>query len=189
MPGWPQLRAVLITCALLLGFIAGWPELGPRAEGQLSPRGAALARRVPELRQRLLRPFAPLAGAFGIYTQNWTLFRGSGGTRHRMRIEARTRAGDWRIVYRVHDDEHAELRSAIESRRVFNLWNAHRWGTSPAYPAFVRWVARRVCREHPQLEEVRASQEQIEIQEGGRGFASTGRFDHVIDVSCSEVPP
>lgn len=189
MQGWPQLRAFFITCALLLGFIAGWPELGSRAEGQLSPGGAALARRVPELRQTLLRPFAPLAGFFGIYTQNWNLFRGTGGIRHRMWIEARTHAGEWRIVYRVHDDEHAELRSAIEYRRVFNLWNAHRWGTSPAYPAFVHWVARRICREHPEVDEVRVSHEQIEIQKAGQGFAPTGRFDHVVLVTRSEVLP
>jgi hypothetical protein len=184
---WREVRALLITCALLLGFIAGWPELGPRVLARLSPGSAALARRIPALRDGLLRPFAPLAAAFGIYTQNWPLFTGTGAIRHRMWIEGRGQAGEWTLLYRVHDADHTALQSTIEYRRVFNLWNPHRWGVSDSYPAFVHWVAARLFSERPELDEVRVSQEQIEIAAAGSGFVSTGRFDYIVSVTRAQV--
>jgi hypothetical protein len=186
---WPHLRAVIITCALVFGLIAGIPEAGGRLRARLSPSALAIARRIPELRERLLRPVAPLMNAVGIQTQNWALFSSSGGVRHRMWIETRSQHGPWMVVYRAHDEQHAELRRTLEYRRVFNMWKTYTWGMSRSYPAIVAWLARRLCLAHPQIDEVRVSQEQIEIKDAGQGFDATGRFDHVISLTCAQVLP
>lgn len=190
MPGWWRYaRALLITCALVFGLIAGLPEAGGRLQARLSPRTLAFVRRIPALREQLLRPVAPLAGAFGIQSQNWSLFSASGGTRHRLWIETRTHDGPWTLAFRAHDDQHTELQHTLEYRRVFNIWKPYYWGISRAYPALVQWVARRLCSEHPEIDEVRASQEQVEIKGAGQGFVSTGRFDYVVSVMRAEVLP
>lgn len=186
---WPYARAFLITCALVFGLIAGLPEAGGRLQARLSPRTLAIMRRIPEVRDQLLRPVAPLAGAFGVQSQNWALFSASGGIRHRMWIETRPHAGPWTLVYRAHDAEHSVLQRTLEYRRVFNIWKPYHWGMSRSYPALVQWVATRLCVEHPEIDEVRVSQEQIEIKDAGQGFASTGRFDYVVSVTREQVLP
>jgi hypothetical protein len=186
---WPFARAFLITCALLFGLIAGFPEPGGRLRSRLSPNALALARRIPEVRDRLLRPVAPLMNAFGIQTQNWALFSSTGGVRHRMWIETRAQDQPWAVVYRAHDPRHTELHRTLEYRRVFNIWKSYTWGMSRSYPAFVAWVARRLCLDHPELEAVRVGQERIEIKDAGQGFSATGRFDHVISLTRDQVLP
>jgi hypothetical protein len=186
---WRHLRAFIITVLLALGFIAGWPNVAPRIMAQLPPRIAEFSRRVTSLQQALLRPFAPIAGALGIYSQNWPLFPGTGGIRHRLWIEAKEPSGAWTLLFRAHDEEHTAFRSTLEYRRVFNLWKPHHWEVSGAYPFFARWVARRIFLEHPAFEQVRVRQEQVEIQSEGRGFVSTGRFDNIISLERREVLP
>lgn len=180
---WPQVRAFLITCALFFGFIAGWPEPGRAVRERLSPRALALVQHIPKVRDWLLRPVAPLAAAFGIQSQNWALFSASGGIRHRMWIETRRADGPWILSYRAHDEAHAELCRTLEVRRVRNMWKPYAWGMSRSYAALVHWIATRLCLEHPEIDEVRVSQEQVEIKDAGQGFESTGRFDYVITVT------
>jgi hypothetical protein len=138
----------------------------------------------------LLAPFSPLAGAFGIYSQNWGLFAATGGIRHRMWIEGQAgEAEPWILLHRAHDDEHATLRETLEYRRLRMIWNPHRWGTVHGYPAFGRWLARRVLLDFPRFERVRLRMERIELLDKGRGFRATGQFEHELVHSRSELLP
>jgi len=186
---WRQLRAFFITCALLLGFVAGWPTFAPHVLDKRPAPVAALARGLQALQQWLLRPVAPIAGAFGVYSQNWPLFRGTGGIRYRLWIDARRGDGAWVILFRAHDDAHAALRSTLEYRRVLNLWKPHAWGVPAAYPAFAHWVARQMFLQHAELEQVRVRQEEIEIRPAGMGFEPTGRFQHAQSFTRAQVLP
>lgn len=181
---WRSLRAAWITLLLLLGFIAGWPAVSPKIVARLPAGLAQLARRIPLVQERLLAPFAPLADAFGIYTENWTLFSTTGGVRHRMWVEARARGGhDWVLLHRAQDDEHAYLRRTIEYRRLRPIWNPHRYGLADGYPAFTRWLARRIFLDFPEYDRVRVRQEEIEILPRAEGFRSTGKFEYQYEYS------
>lgn len=186
---WRSLRAAIITLLLALGFVAGWPKIAPRVVAQLPPSIARLTQRIPAVQGAVLRPFTPLANAFGITTQNWTLFSTTGGIRHRMYVEGRTRDGAWELLHRAQDDEHAYQREAIEYRRLRPIWNPHRYGLSEGYVPFTRWLARRALLDFPRLERVRIRQEEIEILPRGAGFCSTGHFVDRREYSRAELLP
>jgi hypothetical protein len=187
---WRYLRAGGITLLLLLGFVGGWQPIAPNVLAKLPARLGALAKRVPEVATVLLRPFAGVAGFFRITSEDWALFRGTGGVRHRLWIEARgPRHRSFVLLYRVHDPEHAYRKSTIEDRRVFNLWNAHNWGVSAAYPHFARWVAARIFEDYPHFREVRVREEQVTIRAASQGFTETGQFDYERVVRRDELRP
>ncbi len=100
-----------------------------------------------------------------------------------MWIETRRAGGSWTLVYRAHDKEHTELHRTLEYRRVFSMWKPYAWGMSRSYAALVHWIATRLCLQHPEIDEVRVSEEQVEIRDAGQGFESTGRFDYVISLT------
>jgi hypothetical protein len=184
-----SLRAAIITLLLALGFVAGWPKIAPRIVAQLPPSVARLARQVPVVQAAILGPFTPLANAFGITTQNWTLFSTTGGIRHRMYVEGRTQGGAWQLLHRAQDDEHAYRRETIEYRRLRPIWNPHRYGLAEGYGPFTRWLARRAFLDFPRLERVRIRQEEIEILPRGGGFRSTGHFVDRREYSRAELVP
>jgi len=187
---WRSLRAALITLLLLLGFIAGWPKVSPKLLGRLPPGLARLAQTLPDIQGSLLQPFAPLADAFGINSENWALFATTGGIRHRMWVEARGHHDHtWTLLHRAQDDEHAYLKETLEYRRLRMIWNPHRYGMATGYPAFTRWLARRVFEDFPAFDRVRVRQEQIEIQARGAGFRSTGAFVYKQEYSRRELLP
>jgi hypothetical protein len=187
---WRSLRAALITLLLALGFVAGWPKVSPKLLARLPPGMAQVARKLPDTQRSLLAPFAPVADAFGIESQNWAVFATTGGIRHRMWVEARARRGHtWTLLHRAQDDEHAYLRETLEYRRLRVLWNPHRYGVAAGYPAFTRWLARRVFLDFPHFDRVRVRQEQVEILPRGAGFRTTGTFAYELEYSRRELLP
>lgn len=187
---WRSLRAAVITLLLALGFVAGWPKINPRIMAGLPPTLARLAALVPVVQDASLRPFTPLASAFGITSQNWTLFSTTGGIRHRLWVEAREPGSrKWVLLHRALDDEHAYLRETIEYRRLRPIWNPHRYGLAAAYEPFTRWLARRTLLDFPKFERVRIREEQIEILPRGAGFRSTGHFVDRLEYSRAELLP
>ncbi|MFZ5890170.1 MAG: hypothetical protein ACOY0T_03800 [Myxococcota bacterium] len=184
------LRASTITALLLLGFIAGWPKVSPRFLAKLPDSFAESLRRIPEVQQRLLAPFTPIANAFGIYSENWALFATTGGTRNRMCIEGRQRgASEFTLLYRVHDPEHRYLASALEYRRLRNIWNPHRSGMANGYDAFARWLVRRVLIDHAELEAARIRMAEGDILPAGGGFRENGRFSNEVTLERTELIP
>lgn len=185
-----QLRALIITLLLALGFIAGWPKISPQLLAKLPAAAASRLSQLPKLQQRLLAPFAPLANAFGIYSQNWALFATTGGTRNRMRIEARRRGQpDFELLYRVFDDDHRYLAPLLEYRRVRNIWNPHRSGLANGYEPFAAWLLARVLREHPEFDAARLRMDEGTILPRARGFAENGRSAFEITRQRSEITP
>jgi hypothetical protein len=186
---WRYVRAGGITLLLWLGFVAGWQPIAPALLDRLPAGLGTLGQRLPDAQSALLRPFAGVASFFRITSEQWALFPGTGGVRHRLWIEARKPRHRFVLLYRVHDPEHAYRKSTIEDRRVFNLWNAHNWGVSDAYPDFARWVARRIFEDYPRFREVRVRLEQVTIRDASQGFTETGRFDYEIVVGRDELKP
>lgn len=185
---WRTLRAFGITLVLALGFVAGWPNRIAKLVTPWPKPLAALALKLPPLQAKLLAPFAPVAGLFGIYTEDWPLFTGTGGTRYRMWLEARGRGGrGWTLLYRAHDPEHRYFEGALEYRRLLNIYNPHRAFISDAYPHFARALARRIFHEQRRFREVRVRMEAVDILSGGRGYAPTGHFTYEQVLERDEV--
>ena len=186
----PQFRALAISLLLVLGFIAGWPSRIPKMVAPWPEPLAAIALRLPGLLATLLAPFAPVAGALGIASEDWPLFTGTGGTRYRIWVEAQDRKTPaWTLFYRAHDPEHTALQEPLEYRRVLNLWNPHHDYISDGYPALVSWVAREIFREHRRVQRVRVRMEEVRIRGRGEGFSPTGRFVYEETRSREEVLP
>jgi len=176
-----RLRAATLSLLLTLGFIAGWPRVSPRILEKLPADLSKALEQLPELQQRLLAPFAPMANALGIYGENWALFSTTGGTRNRICIEGRSEgSSEFRLLYRIHDPEHRYLAATLEYRRFRNIWNPHRSYLSSGYYPFAQWVVRRALADHPELEEARVYMEEGEILAKGRGFQVNGRRLYLV---------
>ncbi len=186
---WRYVRAGLITLVLVLAFVAGWPARIPKLVRAWPPALARVALLLPSLQEKVLTPFAPAAGALGITSEDWALFTGTGGTRYRMWIEGRAASGEWKLLYRAHDPEHAYLGGALEYRRVMNVWNPHHDWISSSYPAFTRWVARRAFRDFRRLRTVRVRMEEVRILPHGAGFEPSGRFAYEELLRREDVAP
>jgi hypothetical protein len=186
---WPYVRAGFITLVLVFGFVAGWPARIPKLVRAWPPSLARIALLLPSLQQKVLTPFAPAAGALSITSEDWALFTGTGGTRYRMWIEGRAAGGAYELLYRAHDPKHAYLGGALEYRRVMNIWNPHHDWISSSYPAFTRWVARRVFRDYPRLHAVRVRMEEVAILPHGAGFEPSGHFTYEELVRREDVAP
>jgi hypothetical protein len=187
---WRTVRAFAIALVLALGFVAGWPR---RIEKLVRPWPkplAALALRLPELQAKLLAPFTPVAEAFGVTSEDWPLFTGTGGTRYRMWLEVQGKPGRaWKLLYRAHDPEHRYFAGGLEYRRVLNIWNPHHAYISDAYPGFARGLARRIFRADRRLLRLRIRMEEVTIRAEGRGFLPTGRYAYEIVLGRDEVEP
>lgn len=179
---WPHARAALIALAIVVGLLDGCPiprgAERPVMERRVPPAVVDVIDAVDRVRTTLLRPFRPLADAAKL-RQRWRLFSGANRSRYRMRVEARTGDGDWELVYRVLDDDHAFRADAIEQRHVRGAWNPHAIaGARPGYPAFARWIGGEVLAAFPRYTEVRVAQEKIAIRARG-GYEPTGELVHV----------
>ena len=187
---WRTVRAFALTLVLALGFVAGWPR---RLEKLVRPWPkplAALALKLPALQTKLLAPFTPVADAFGIYSEDWPLFTGTGGTRYRVWIEAqgKTRRA-WTLLYRAHDPEHRYFAGGLEYRRVLNIWNPHFAYISDGYPGFAHGLARRIFHDDPRFVRMRVRMEEVAIQPKGRGFRPSGHFVYEVELRRDEVEP
>lgn len=183
------MRAGVITFLLLLAFVGGWPARIPKMVRAWPASAAAVALKIPELKQKLLAPFSPAADLLGITTEDWALFTGTGGTRYRIWLEGRGARGGFKLLYRAHDPAHTYRAGTLEYRRVFNLWNPHHDWISGAYPDFTRALARQMFHDDRRLQVVRVRMEEVAIEPRGAGFTPTGRFAYEAVVERAEVPP
>jgi hypothetical protein len=185
---WRTVRAFGITLVLMLGLVAGLPNRMAKIVAAWPRPLADWALALPPIQAKILAPFAPVAGALGIYSEDWPLFTGTGGTRYRMWVEARGRGGrGWTLLYRAHDPEHRYFAGALEYRRLLNIYNPHHSFISDAYPDFARALARRIFREQRRFQAVRIRMEAVDILPQGRGYSPTGRFTYEQVLERSEV--
>lgn len=198
-------RALLIFAVLLVECVAATPfepfdeERLQRAEGVRAVawvgRALALAgepqrddaevralmidatKRLVRLRNAVIEPFQP----FFHYTsthQQWGLFITPKRECFRMWIEARADDEQWRLVYRVLEQDDPDF-SLLRYRRLRAMYNPRlKQGPSGQYPRLVDWVAERLFARDPELREVRVRMERILIGQPGEPIQQLG-FDHV----------
>lgn len=182
-------RAALIALVLVLGFVAGWPGRIPKMVRNWPEPWRSLALRIPPIQGAILAPFAPVASTFEVYSEDWPLFTGTGGTRYRMWVEGQDKKGRYTLLYRADDEEHRYRAATLEYRRVLNLWNPHHDYISDGYPEFARWLARRIFADFRRYQRVRVRMEEVRILPRGRGYAPTGHFVHEVTTTRAEARP
>ena len=111
---WPAARAALIALALALALVDGCPI---PERGRAPEWAAGIAERAGAARDVLRRPIAGLAADLDA-SQRWTLFRGASRRRFRLLVEGKPGAGDWQLLHRAGDPEHAEYEDLLAYRRV-----------------------------------------------------------------------
>jgi len=186
---WPQIRAFLITIALVLGGLSGIPDSSPRRLQLVPPFLRTMREVLQSVQNAALVPmrFVPETLQF---SQHWKLFSGVNDVRFLIHIDAREKDGSpWELVYRPHDPEHHWREWTLEYRRVRGNWNPSRSGTNRGYDAFTTWVARRLFQDEPRFESVRVRMEEVALLPDGRGFVPLGRFLHERVRHRREVTP
>jgi hypothetical protein len=166
---WPAARAALIALALAFGLIDGCPI----PERRHAPAWAHdLADDAYAVRRTLRRPVAWIGEELDV-SQRWLLFRGVSRKRFRLYVEGKTATGDWQLLHRAGDPDHAAYADLLAYRRVRGTYAA-----SPTarrqYRGFAIWMALRVLDDHPELAVARTRLEGVQIGEGG--YTPTGEF-------------
>src|SRR5438045_684954 len=111
---WPMARAALIALAIALGLVDGCP-IPERKEVPAWAYGLADA--ADAARTAIRRPVAWIGEDLDI-SQRWALFRGASRRRFRIYVEGKAATGDWQLLYRAGDPEHAEYADLLAYRRV-----------------------------------------------------------------------
>jgi hypothetical protein len=168
---WPAARAVLIALALTFGLVDGCPI----PERRNAPRWAhGIADRADEVRRTIRRPVAWIGEDLD-FSQRWALFRGASPRRFRLYVEGKTATGDWQLLHRAGDPEHAAYADLLAYRRVRGTYSPGGQSSQTQYRAFATWMTLRVLDDHPELAVARTRLERVLIGEGG-GYAPTGDF-------------
>lgn len=183
------MRAALITTALAVGFVAGLPGRIPKMVRNWPEPWRGVVLRVPPIQGAILAPFAPIARTFEVYSEDWPLFTGTGGTRYRLWVEGQDKKGRYALLYRAHDAKHRYLAGTLEYRRVLNLWNPHHDYISDGYNDFAHWVGRRALRDFRRYERVRVRMEEVRILPRGRGYVPTANFLYEVVTNREEAQP
>lgn len=104
---------------------------------------------------RLLKvPFKPMMDLTGT-GQGWALFAAPDTHPQRLVIEGRRHGGDWEMLYRRIDPEHALLDPVFRYRRVRGVYDGTSRRAGRTYKYFTRFAARRVFEVRPDLSQVR----------------------------------
>jgi hypothetical protein len=167
---WPAIRAGLIALAIAFGLVDGCP-VPTRKEAPEWAHG--LADRAHEARRTLRRPVAWIGEELDV-SQRWALFRGASRRRFRLYLEGKPETGDWQLLHRAGDGDHAAYEDLLAYRRVRGAYNPYGQRTRGQYRPFARWMLLRVLGDHPDFVMARLRMERIEIGEGG--FTPTGQF-------------
>ena len=160
-PRWPAIRASLIGLAILVGLVDGCP---------LPPEPYVTWQRpivdvVRPVQQKVLAPFTWVSRGLRV-TQRWALMQVAPRERYRFTVEGRTAVdGQWRVLYRANDPDHAELADMLESHHVWAVWNPTDRLMSQ-YAAFIRWFTAHVLAIHPELDAVRTGHEKVLLEDG-----------------------
>lgn len=167
---WPVARAALIALAIALGLVDGCPI----PERQYAPPWAyGLIDAVDAARTQVRRPVAWIGDDLDI-SQRWSLFRGASRKRYRLCVEGKTATGDWQLLHRAGDPEHAEYADLLAYRRVRGTYSPRGQNTRSQYQAFATWMILRALDDHPDFAVGRTRLERIVIGEGA--YEPTGEF-------------
>lgn len=168
---WPAARAALIALALAFALVDGCP-VPDRKDVPAWAHG--LADRAHEVRRTLRRPVAWIGEDLDV-SQRWALFRGASRRRFRLYVEGRAATGDWQLLHRAGDEDHAAYEDLLAYRRVRGTYNPSGQRSRGQYRPFARWMLLRVLDDHPDFVIARTRMERIEIGEGG-GYTPTDQF-------------
>jgi hypothetical protein len=159
----------LIAAAIFFGLVDGCP-IPPSQETPAWER--SFVEPIRSVQQVVERPVAWMVPVLRI-SQRWALYQHPAIDRFRMSIEGQTADGEWHLLYRAGDPDHAEDAAILDSARV---WGAYDPTDRPPrqYTGFCHWVTDRMLAHHPELVAVRVRQEAITIHPGG--FEGTGKF-------------
>jgi hypothetical protein len=167
---WPAARAALIALAIGLALVDGCPV----PERQVVPAWATgLVDGLQEARTVARKPVAKIATDLDVF-QRWILFRGASRKRFRLYVEARAADGDWQLLYRAGDPEHAAYEDLLKFRRIRGTYNPNGQNARSQYLAFAIWMTRRVLDDHPEFLMARTRLEKVVIGEGE--YTGTGEF-------------
>jgi hypothetical protein len=169
---WPQIRAALIALAIAFGLVNGLPLPEPKYTPEWE-RGLVDALR--SVQRTLLWPVARLGPLFRI-GQRWALYQAPGAAPWRMWIEGRAPTGQWVIVYRAGDPDHAEDADVLDYGRIRGVWDIS--GDVPGqFGAFADWVTARVLDRHPEFSGVRVRMEKVRFS--SEGVEALGQFAYI----------
>jgi hypothetical protein len=167
---WPAARAALIALAIALGLVDGCPI----PERKQVPEWAyGAVDRVDAARTAVRRPVAWIGRDLDVY-QRWSLFRGASRRRFRLYVEGRTATGDWQLLHRAGDPEHADYEDLLAYRRVRGTYSPSGQSVRNQYHPFATWMTLRVLDDHPELAVARTRLERIVIGDGS--YTPTGEF-------------
>jgi hypothetical protein len=193
---WPHVRALLITCVLLVQTLSATPPQPLTAERLSRPEGARLVswiesalaaigmggdraaierglidvtERAVALRGAVLAPFERVLQNLSSH-QQWGLFLMSGGDYFRMHVEAQVAGGGFRTVYIAGELDRTGLEPALRYRRLRGIYNPSlRRGPSAEYDGFVTWLAGELWRTHPEYGALRVRMEHMQLSAAGSG--------------------
>ena len=158
---WPQLRAGLVTLAIALGMIDGFPIPPPQ---DTLDWHREIVETIRPIQRTLLAPFRWIPRHLQIH-QRWALFQGAAGERHRMLIEGVDRKGRTQVLFRAGDDSAQYEAELLYYRRVRGVWNPRRQSTT-IYRWFGRWYGTRVLDARQDLVQIRIRMEVLAISDG-----------------------
>jgi hypothetical protein len=167
---WPAVRAALIALTLAVGLLEGCPIPDRK---HAPPWAHPLRDRAEDVRGTLLEPFA-WVGKDLHFTQRWLLFRGASPKRFRLCVEAKTATGDWQLLHRAGDPEHAAYEDLLAYRRLRGQYSPGAQGGRGQYHPFAAWMTLRVLDDYPEFAVARTRMERVLI--GDDGYAPTGEF-------------
>jgi hypothetical protein len=173
---WPQIRAALIAITIAFGLIDGLPLPPPKYTPEWE---AGFVDTLRHIQHTLLWPVRRLNPLLRI-DQRWALYQAPGMTPWRMWIEGRARSGQWVIVYRARDSEHAEDADILEYGRIRGVWDVT-GDLPPQFGAFADWVTARVLDRHPELTGVRVRMEKVRLSSDGVEPLGEFAYIHVRD--------
>jgi hypothetical protein len=168
---WPELRAGLISFAIVLGVVDGCP-IPPPSETPAWERGLVDA--IRPFQRWFLWPFTRFHREVR-FSQRWALFQDPSRTRYRFEVNGRSSSGPWHPLFRAGDPEHTEYASLLLYRRIHGAWNPTDRPTMQ-YPGFAEWFLGRVLADHPELTLVGLRQQKVLIDDDGQ-VHDTGQYD------------
>ncbi|MCB9600630.1 MAG: hypothetical protein H6721_15365 [Sandaracinus sp.] len=152
----PRVSEARLTSPIGRRDLARWSRMLGVPEDTLKREVLEGSAWAADLQDTLRAPAAPLF-AHGHLLQRWSLFSVADPDPWWMHVEGHI-DGEWVLLYRPNDPEHAYLEDLFEYRRVRAVWNPGTDGARADYPRFVDWIAREIRARRPDVDAVRVRQ-------------------------------
>ncbi|MBA3463620.1 MAG: hypothetical protein H0T46_26925 [Deltaproteobacteria bacterium] len=157
---WPRIRAGAIALAIVVGLIEGCPLPEPGYEAPWQQPIVDVVRRVQRV---VLRPFMWIQRTL-VVTQRWALFQVAARERYRLELQGR-RGGDWELMFRAGDPDHAAYAGLLLDERVRGAWNPTD-RTPLQFGPFAQWFLGHVLAEDAELSAARIRFERVVLEDG-----------------------